>query len=139
MSRTCDGAICVCASIFYSLCAIRMPGAGSLNMPIDATALPRKPSCVVANTAFHESHSFSGNVMGLITALRHMLSARDTVSLPGSLQHIYNLTSVGCCHCRSARAAGEIMQGLMLSTRMDFCMRLQADISGPTSLCLVPF
>ena len=41
---------------------------------------------LVAKTAFHDSHSFSGNVMGLMTALRQMLSASDTVSLPGSLQ-----------------------------------------------------
>lgn len=102
MRNACNGAICVCASDVHSLCAIRMPGAGTLNMPIEATALPWKPPCFVAKTAIHESHSFSGNVMGLITALRHMLSARDTVSLPGSLQHIYVLTSSGFCHCRSA-------------------------------------
>ena len=50
--------------------------------------LPIKPHMgpLVARTAFHDSHSFSGNVMGLMTALRQMLSASDTVSLPRSLQ-----------------------------------------------------
>lgn len=58
-------------------------------MLIDATAValglevPRVP--LVAKTAFHESHSLSGKVMGLMTALKQMLSASETVSLPGSL------------------------------------------------------
>lgn len=60
-------------------------------MLIEATAMPLLPvkprmGPLVARTAFHDSHSFSGNVMGLMTALRQMLSASDTVSLPGSLQ-----------------------------------------------------
>ena len=41
---------------------------------------------LVARTAFHDSHSFSGSVMDLMTALRQMPSASDTVSLPGALQ-----------------------------------------------------
>ena len=58
-------------------------------MLIDATAValalevPRAP--LVAKTALYESHSLSGKVMGLMTALKQMLSARDTVSLPGFL------------------------------------------------------
>ncbi len=55
-------------------------------MEATAGALPLEPKApLVASTAFHESHSLSGKVIGLMTALKQMLSARDTVSLPGSL------------------------------------------------------
>lgn len=65
-------------------------GAGNLNMLIDAIALPlwTPNPPLVANTALYESHNLSGNVTGLMTALKQMLSAKDTVSLPGSLHHV---------------------------------------------------
>ena len=75
----------------YVQSASASPGGGRLKTLIEATAMPLLPvkpriGPLVARTAFHDSHSFSGNVMGLMTALRQMLSASDTVSLPGSLQ-----------------------------------------------------
>ena len=69
--------------------------------------LPVKPRMgpLVARTAFHDSHSFSGNAMGLMTALRQMLSASDTVSHSCTTRHQIlrtRLTAVSET-CRTAR------------------------------------
>ncbi len=72
-------------------------GAGNLNMLIDAIALPlwTPNPPLVAITALYESHSLSGNVTGLMTALKQMLSAKDTVSLAGSLHHVSTIIYKG--------------------------------------------